>query len=61
MKTKFERERERLEMLKMARDASGMSLDFWVDLTDGLHHSTVARLCGRAALFPKYSQSSGTP
>lgn len=47
-----------LALLKRARDASGMSLDFWADLTEGLDHNCVAILCGRSALFPKYRNSS---
>lgn len=52
---------ERLAMLKMARDRSGMPLDFWVDLTEGLDHKSLAILCGRSALFPKYRNSSVKP
>lgn len=48
-----------LELLKGARNASGLPLDFWADLTDGLPYNAVAILCGRSALFPKYVNSNG--
>lgn len=51
----------RLELLKDARAASGLSLDFWADLTDGLPYSAVAILCGRSSVFPKYMNSKDTP
>ena len=52
---------EILAMLKDARRQSGLPLDFWVDLTDGLPHSFVAILCGRSAIFPKYINSKVRP
>lgn len=52
---------ELLDLLKEARKTSGLPLDFWVDLTDGLDHKAVAILCGRSAIFPKYMNSSGKP
>lgn len=52
-------DKEILELLKSARNTSGMSLDFWADLTDGLPHSCVAILCGKASIFPKYRNSNG--
>lgn len=52
---------ELLEMLKRAREISGMSLDFWADLTDGLPQSCVAILCGRSSIFPKYMNSNDRP
>lgn len=48
---------DRLALLKQARTASGMSLDFWVDLTEGLDHKSLAILCGNASVFPKYRNS----
>ena len=54
-------EGQRLEMLIRARNESGMPLDFWADLTEGLPQSCVAILCGRSALFPKYRNSSDKP
>lgn len=50
-----------LAMLKEARAKSGLSLDFWVDLTDGLDQSSIAILCGRSEIFPKYINSKGNP
>ena len=49
-----------LKLLKEARRVSGLPLDFWADLTEGLPHNCVAILCGRSALFPKYMNSKGT-
>lgn len=48
-----------LALLKAARDQSGLPLDFWVDLTEGLDYSSLAILCGRSPIFPKYINSSG--
>lgn len=52
---------EILEMLKAARKESGLPLDFWVDLTEGLPHSLTAILCGRSFLIPKYMNSKVMP
>lgn len=52
---------ERLKLLKAARLASGLPLDFWADLTEGLDYSSLAILCGRSAMFPKYMNSRETP
>ncbi len=52
---------EVLKLLKQARAESGLPLDFWVDLTEGLPHSATAILCGRSSIFPKYMKSSGKP
>jgi hypothetical protein len=49
------------EMLKEARLKSGLPLDFWVDLVDGLPQSCVAILCGRSSIFPKYMYSRDIP
>lgn len=54
-------EDERLELLKDARSRSGLPLDFWVDLTEGLDHKSLAILCGKSALFPKYINSKVKP
>ena len=51
----------RLQMLKDARKASGLPLDFWVDLTDGLDQSSLEILVGRSSIFPKYINSKGSP
>lgn len=47
-----------LALLKVARDQSGLPLDFWADLTEGLDYSSLAILCGRSSIFPKYINSS---
>ena len=52
---------DRLALLKQARRDSGMPLDFWVELTEGLDYSSLAILCGRSFLFPKYRNSNETP
>ena len=54
-------EADLLKMLVEARNASGLSLDFWADLTDGLPQSSVAILCGRSSIFPKYMNSKDKP
>lgn len=53
-------EARKLELLKEARQQSGLPLDFWADLTEDLPQSCIAILCGRSSLFPKYMKSSGT-
>lgn len=51
----------RLALLKEARQKSGMSLDFWEELTEGLDQSSLEILVGRSSIFPKYRNSSGKP
>lgn len=46
-----------LALLKEARRRSGLPLDFWVDLTDGLDQSSLEILVGRSSIFPKYINS----
>lgn len=53
-------EDDRLDLIKKARRESGLPMDFWVDLTEGLPYSALAILCGRSSLFPKYMNSSGS-
>lgn len=55
-----EEDAEMLSLLKEARRKSGLPLDFWADFTDGLDHNSVAILCGRSDLIPKYVNSKGT-
>lgn len=50
-----------LQKLKEARAASGMPLDFWVDLTDGLDQRALDILVGRSSIFPKYINSKDSP
>jgi hypothetical protein len=50
-----------LDMLKDARNRSGLPLDFWADLVDGLDYNSIAILCGRSEIFPKYMNSRGKP
>ncbi len=40
-----------MSALREARRVSGLPLDLWVDLTDGLDPGVVAVLCERAELF----------
>lgn len=49
---------EKLKLLKEARRISGLPLDFWVDLAEGLPYSSLVILCGRSSIFPKYMNSS---
>lgn len=49
---------KRLALLIAARNESGLPLDFWVDLTEGLPYSSLAILCGRSWVFPKYMNSN---
>lgn len=51
------RDDETLELLKKARRESGMPLDFWVDLTEGLDQSSLEILVGKSSIFPKYINS----
>jgi hypothetical protein len=51
---------EILALLKEARRCSGLPLDFWVDLTEGLDQSSLEILVGRSSIFPKYMNSSGS-
>ena len=54
-------ERTLLQLLIEARNTSGLSLDFWADLTDGLPYKSAAILCGRCAMFPKKMYSNDKP
>lgn len=47
----------RLGLLKEARMKSGMTLDFWDELTVGLDQSALEILVGRSDVFPKYRNS----
>lgn len=46
-----------IAMLVEARNRSGLPLDFWAELTEGLSHKAIAILCSRWSLFPKYMNS----
>ncbi len=50
-----------LELLKRARVESGLPLDFWVDITDGLDYNSLEILVGRSSIFPKYMNSKDNP
>lgn len=50
-----------LRRMKLARAETGLPLDFWADLVDGLPYRFAAILCGRSAIFPKNMNSSGNP
>lgn len=54
-------EEELLKLLKEARNNFGLTLDFWVDLTEGLDYRPIAILCGRSSIFPKYINSKVNP
>lgn len=49
----------RLSALKALRENTGLSLDFWVDITEGLDQSSIDILVGRSSTLPKYRNSSG--
>ena len=53
----WDEDAEVLTLLKSARKQSGLPLDFWADFTEGLPHSSIAILCGRSDLIPKYVNS----
>lgn len=50
-----------LALLKLARKRSGLPLDFWADLTEGLDYKSLEILVGRSSIFPKYMNSSDNP
>jgi len=52
---------EILRLLKDARRESGLPLDFWADLTEGLDYNSLVILCGRSSIFPKYINSKESP
>lgn len=55
------RDEKLLEIMKQARRETGLPLDFWADLVDGLPYSFAAILCGRSSIFPKYMNSKVRP
>ena len=54
-------DRKVLDLLKEARRCSGLPLDFWVDLTEGLDQRSLEILVGKSSIFPKYINSRGKP
>lgn len=50
-----------LNLLKEARERSGLPLDFWADLTEGLDYKSLEILVGRSSIFPKYINSKEIP
>lgn len=56
-----EEEIELLSLMKAARADTGLPLDFWADLVEGLPYKWAAILCGRSPIFPKNKKSSVTP
>lgn len=48
-----------LRLLKEARAKSGLPLDFWADITEGLDYRSLEILVGKSSIFPKYMNSSG--
>lgn len=47
----------RLEALKMLRKNTGLTLDFWADITEGLDQSSLDILVGRSSTLPKNKNS----
>lgn len=54
-------EDKRLALLKIARKNSGLPLDFWADVTEGMPYRSLAILCGNSSIFPKYMNSKVSP
>lgn len=54
-----DKDAELLAAMKRAREQTGLPLDFWADLVDGLPYRFAAILCGRSPIFPKYMNSKG--
>lgn len=52
-------EEKLLRLLKEARARSGLPLDFWADVTEGLDYRSLEILVGKSSIFPKYMNSSG--
>lgn len=50
-----------IDALKKASKESGLPMDFWDELTEGLDYNSLAKLCGKASLFPKYMKSIDKP
>lgn len=50
-----------LDLLKRARENSGLPLDFWADFTEGLDYKSLEILVGRSSMFPKYMYSKDMP
>lgn len=51
---------ERLKSLKALRSASGLSLDFWDEFTEGLDQRSLDILVGKSLIIPKYMNSNGS-
>lgn len=52
--------KSRLDLLKEAREASGLPLDFWEDFTEGVPQRFLEILVGRSCSIPKYINSKGS-
>lgn len=52
---------ERLKALKALRQNTGLTLDFWADLTEDLDQSSLDILVGRSSTLPKYKNSNVKP
>lgn len=50
-----------LSILRDLRRKSGLSMDFWADLTEGLDYRSLAILYGNSDLLPKYKKSKDRP
>lgn len=47
-----------LAAMKKARQETGLSLDYWADITEGLDHRCALILVGRSSTLPKNMNSS---
>ena len=50
-----------MDLLKNARKQSGLPLDFWADITEGLDYNSLEILVGKSSIFPKYMNSKDKP
>lgn len=48
---------ERLARIKELRALTGLTMDFWVDLTEGIPYRSLAIMCGNLSLSPKNRNS----
>jgi len=52
---------ERIDILRQGADASGLTIDFLDDLTQGLSIQACRRVIGNASAMPSYKKSSDNP
>lgn len=52
---------DRIDAIRGAADASGLTIDLLVQLTDGLSRQAFLRVIGNASSMPSYMKSSDSP